>query len=121
MPAPLTIDDVRAMVLALPGTEEVDWRGTPGFKVRGRFLCRLKEDGETLGIRITFDEREMLMEADPEAFFLTDHYRPYPAVLVRLSKVDPGTLNRLIVQHWRKVAPKKLVKTFDEAGGQTTS
>ena len=116
MSGPLTIDDVRAMVLALPGTEEVSWRGAPGFKAGGKFLCRLKEDGQTLGIRITFDEREMLMEADPEAFYLTDHYRPYPAVLVRLSKVDPGTLKRLIVQHWRKVAPKKLVRAHDEAG-----
>ena len=88
--------------------------GTPGFRVGRRFLSRLKEDGDSLVVRIGMDEREMLMEAEPETFYLTDHDRDYPAVLVRLSSVEPGTLKRLLAQYWREAAPKRLVKAFED-------
>ncbi len=39
----------------------------------------------------------------------TDHYLGYPFVLVRLSKVHPEDLRKLIEQAWRSTAPKKLV------------
>ena len=113
--AGVSFDQARAMALALPGVEEGPCYGTPGFRVRGKLIARLKEDGETLVLRVGFDEREMLMEAAPETFFITDHYRAYPAVLARLATVEPGTLRRLLEQHWRTVAPKKLVAGY-EAG-----
>jgi hypothetical protein len=110
---PLSFDDVRAIALGLPGVEEGSSYGTPGFRVRGKLLARLKEDGTSLVVRISFDERELLMEAEPETFYITDHYRAWPTMLVRLSQVDPGTLKRLLVQHWREIAPKTLVKAYD--------
>ena len=65
-------------------------------------------------VRVGIDERDMLIEADPEAFFITEHYRAYPSVLARMSKVHPATLRRLIGQAWRAAAPKRLVADFDE-------
>jgi hypothetical protein len=111
---PLQFDDVRAMGLALPGVEEGMSYGTPALKVGKKLLVRLKEDGETLVLKLGFDEREMLIESEPRAFFITDHYRAYPSVLVRLAHVHPGTLRRLIEQAWREAAPKRLVETYDQ-------
>jgi len=105
----VTFETVRQLALALPGVEEGTAYGTPAFRVKGKFLARLREDGETLVLRIGFDEREVLMAADPETFYITDHYRGYPAVLVRLAGVHPDQLRDLFAEAWRQNAPRKLV------------
>jgi hypothetical protein len=52
------------------------------------------------------------MQSDPNVFFITDHYRDYPWILVRFSAVDPSTLPDLIERAWRLVAPKSLVAKY---------
>jgi hypothetical protein len=111
---PLTFDEVRQLALALPEVEEGKSYGTPAFKVRGKFLSRLKEDRETLVVRIDMDERDILMAANPETFYITDHYRGYPAMLVRMSTVDPEELRELLEGAWRLAAPKRLVAAKDQ-------
>jgi hypothetical protein len=113
---PVTFDMVREIALALPGVEDGRSYGTPALKVRGKLMVRLKEDGESFVLCVGFDLREILMQSDPETFYITDHYRGYPAVLVRLSSVDPDELPGLLEQSWREHAPKTLVAGYD--GGQ---
>jgi len=103
-----TFDTVREIALSLPGVEEGTSYGTAAFRVRGKFLARLREDGETLALHIGMDEREVLMRADPEVFFITDHYAGYPAVLIRLSAISRGALEDVLEQAWTSVAPAKL-------------
>jgi hypothetical protein len=85
--------------------------------VRKRFLARLKEDGETVAIKSDFADRDVLLEADPRAFYLTDHYRPYPAVLMRLGQVRQGVAVELLEQAWRRAAPKRLVLAHESSRG----
>ncbi|MBO9706837.1 MAG: MmcQ/YjbR family DNA-binding protein [Caulobacter sp.] len=114
----MTFDEVSAFALALPGVAEGTSYGYPCLKAHGKFLTRLKEDGDTLVCPgVGFDEREMLIEAEPETFYVTDHYRNYPMVLVRLSKVAPGVVERLLERQWRASAPKKLLKAWDAERG----
>ena len=89
---------------ALPGVEEAMSWGTPGLKLKGRFLARLKEDGESLVLRIGFQTRDRLMRASPDVFYITDHYAGYPAVLVRLPKVRKRILQGLLREAWSEVA-----------------
>jgi hypothetical protein len=96
------------MALQLPGVTEGTSYGTPALHVKKRFLARLKEDGETMAIRMEFADRDVLLELDPTVFYLTDHYRPYQAVLVRLKKAPPGLVRRVLQQAWRFQAPKAL-------------
>lgn len=112
-PVPVTLETVRQLALALPGVEEGLSYGTPAFRVRGKFFARLREDGESLVVKIDFDEREILMLADPQTFYITDHYRNYPAMLVRLSVVRPEVLSGLLEDAWRRTAPKRLVAAYD--------
>lgn len=110
----MTYDAVRAFALSLPGVEEGTSYGYPSLKAHGKFLTRLKEDGDTLVCPgVSFDEREMLIAAEPQTFYLTDHYRNYPYVLIRLSSAHPGTVERLIERHWRATAPRKVLKAWD--------
>lgn len=83
--------------------EESTSYGTPALKVRGKLLVRLKEDGQTLVLMTTFEDRERLLAAAPEVFFLTEHYRNYPAVLVRLPLVEREVLRELLAEAWRIV------------------
>jgi len=108
-------DTLWRLALALPGVEEGTSYGTPAFKVGGKLLARLREDGESLVVRIGFLERELLMKADPETFYITDHYLNYPAVLVRLPKVRAAKLGEVLEQAWRQVAPKRLLALAGEA------
>jgi hypothetical protein len=83
----VAVERARRVLLGFPGVEEGPCYGTPGFRVRGKFLARLKEDGETLVVKCGFDERDLRMQYNPEVFFTTDHYRGHPSVLIRLTKV----------------------------------
>jgi hypothetical protein len=55
----------------------------------------------------------MLMQADPEAFYLTDHYQDYPMVLIDLLRVRWEAMDQIVEQAWRMVAPTKLVAAYD--------
>lgn len=114
---PVTYETVREIARALPGVEEGPCYGTPGLRVRGKLFARLWEDGETLVLKSGFDAREVLMAAQPEVFFLTDHYVGHPYVLVRLPRVERERIEPLIEEAWRLSAPKRLVAEHEAGGG----
>ncbi len=109
----LSFETVRELALALPGMEEGTAYGTPAFRVRGKFLGRLREDGEALVVKVDFETRDLLLEAEPDTYFTTDHYKGYPSVLVHLSRVRKEALRSLLEQAWRLAAPKRLLAAHD--------
>lgn len=96
-PRKLSLATLRKVALALPGVEEGTSYGTPAFRFKKKLLARLHQDGRSLVLRIGSETRDHLLQADPETFFVTDHYRGHPIVLARLDRltaVDFGTLLR---------------------------
>jgi hypothetical protein len=114
----VTFDTVRQLALALPGVQEATSYRTTGFKVSGKLLARFHQDGESLVLKVEYAAREVLMGTHPETFYLTDHYRCYPWVLVRLSSVDQGLLRSLIEDAWRGLASKRMVAARDSSRDQ---
>ena len=108
-----TFEQARLAGHALPGVEDSTSYGTPALKVRGKLLARLHQSGECLVLRADLLDREILLQSDPRVFFITDHYRDYPWILVRFASVDPSALPELIERAWRLVAPKSLVSRHD--------
>ena len=106
----VTFERCCELATALPGVVEESSYGTPALKVGKKLIARLKDDEETLVLRMDIVSRDLLMRAEPECFFLTDHYRDYPYVLVRLRKVRERQLSELLEDAWRLVAPKQLVR-----------
>lgn len=92
---------------SLPGAEESTSYGTPAFKVQGKLFARFHQDGESLVVSVDFDEREEMMAADPEKFYITDHYKNYPWILVRLAKVTPAELRDLMSGSYRRAQTRK--------------
>jgi len=101
---------VRAIATALPDVEASTIHGAPSLKVRGRLLTCPALHGSaepnTLAVRIDFDQRAELMAADPDVYYVTDHYVNYPTVLVRLSRIDRDSLRDLLTMAWRFVSSK---------------
>jgi hypothetical protein len=111
--AKVTAEIARRMLLALPGVEEGPCYGTAGFRVRKKFLARLRDQDTVLVVKCGFDERDFRLRADPDAFFTTDHYRGYPTILVRLDRVTEDELGALLEHAWRLSAPKRLLAEYD--------
>lgn len=92
----VTFNQVRKIALSLENVEESTSYGTPAFKSAGKLLARLREDGDSLVVGTTFEERQEMMDADPETYYITDHYLKYPWILVRLSRVSSDALRDLL-------------------------
>jgi hypothetical protein len=109
--------DVRELALSLPATVEKPSYGTPGFRVRDRLFARMRDEGEALVLwRENEEEKDALVEAEPDKFFTTPHYDGYPNILVRLEAVDREELAELLEESWRFRAPARLVEELDRDG-----
>jgi hypothetical protein len=97
----------------LPEVEVGTSYRTPALLVRGKSFVRMK-DRDTLVVLCPLEEKEMLMEVAPDIYFETDHYKGWPAVLVRLPQIKADELKHRLERSWRVKAPKRLVKELDE-------
>jgi hypothetical protein len=109
----MSFEHARAIAHALPGVQDGSSYGTPALKIRGKLLARMHQSIDCLVLRADFLDRQILMQAAPDAFFITDHYRDHPWVLLRFSAVDKGALSDVIERAWRVVAPNALVAEYD--------
>jgi hypothetical protein len=106
-----TWKDVRRIALALPGAEEATSYGHPCFKLNGRpFVNRGRVDGAIV-TRAPDEERDLLISARPDVYFVTPHYDGWEAVLMRLDAVDEDELAGRIEDSWEFISQKKPVRT----------
>ena len=122
-------DDVRRAASALPGVTEEQGRSGASWRVRGtgfvwhRPLRRYERaelgdaapaDDVILGMHVEdLGVKEALLAEDGGAYFTTSHFDGYPAILVRLDRVDVEELRELVTDAWRLKAPKRLVAELD--------
>ena len=109
---------VVAIAQRFPGVEVSRSYGTPAIKVKRRLLARLRSEAEGgLAIQCDFVEREMLLQAAPETFYVTDHYADHPMVLVNLETLRWDAMPDIVERAWRIVATRALIKEFEAARG----
>jgi len=100
----VSVAQARRILLRLSGVTEGKSYGLPSFLLNGRFLGRFRDDDTVLVLQLaTIDDRDFLMQLEPRAFFFTEHYRNYPAVLVRLAEVRRDLLTTVIKDSWEHV------------------
>ncbi len=97
---------VEIIALTLPGAVAGTSYGTPAFKAGDKLFARLREDGKTLVVYS--DERDKWMKRQPAVFFITDHYKNHPMLLVDLAAVKKKDLEALLLASWKIRAPLKI-------------
>jgi hypothetical protein len=103
---------VQSVGFALPRVEAATkYDGSPVLKLDGCFMAGVathrSAEPDTIVVRCEFDDRELLLQDAPDAYYVTDYYEPYPVVLVRLSRVDRDALSGLLPVSWRLTAEKR--------------
>lgn len=104
---------VRELALALP--EAVDASGSrPAFRVRGKlFAWKSRErDGGALAVMVDRDEKQLILQSNPDVYFETPHYQGYAAVLIRLEKIGDDELAERIEDAWLLRVPKRVAAEF---------
>ncbi len=114
---PVTKAKVKKIALSFPGALEKPSYGQPAFFIVKKFFTRLREKDASIVMRVgSIEQRDMMLELDPETYFITDHYRDWPGLLVRIAKITPTELKVMLERRWREIAPKKLQREVDGEG-----
>ena len=92
----LPLSTIRKVALSFPGVEEGTSYGTPAFRCKKKLIARLHQDGKSLVLKVGDATRDHLLQADPDTFFVTDHYRGYPYVLAHLDRLSAIDLRKLL-------------------------
>ncbi|HKE66464.1 MAG TPA: MmcQ/YjbR family DNA-binding protein [Micromonosporaceae bacterium] len=113
---PVTIDQVRKMALALPETTEViAWEVDLTWRVNNKIFAMAGPDSPRVSLKCTRDDQAELVAMDPETYRVAAYVGRFGWVEVTLARIDADELRELIVDSWRQIAPKRLVKAFDAA------
>lgn len=99
-------DSVMAFALALPDAEPSTSYGAPTVRIRGKPIVYPGREKGSFAISSPLVEKELLIETDPETFWETDHYRGWPAVLVRYGSADRERIEMVIMRAWWDRASK---------------
>jgi hypothetical protein len=113
----VTWEAVCRVGMALVEVETSTSYGTPALKVRGKLIARLKEDGESVVVRVAdLDAKEALLGIHEGTLFTTPHYDGHPYVLVRLLSAKAPLVRELLRDAYLAVAPKKLALALSQPG-----
>ena len=107
----LSKTEARKVMLSIQGTDERLWFNQPSVFIHDRFLAKThhKESAVTLQVG-SMEMRDMMLEAEPELFYITDHYRKFPFVLVRLSALTKTVLKEMLVGRAAQLAAMPVKK-----------
>ncbi|PZQ47953.1 MAG: hypothetical protein DI556_15765 [Rhodovulum sulfidophilum] len=112
----VSFEDLRAIILALPGTVETMSWDSRSFKVNGKVMLYWNAAHDCPVFKVPVEERDLLIEADPETFFTTDHHRPHGLVLARPGTLDLGWARANLERVWRAQAKRADVRAHDARG-----
>ena len=98
---------------------DADLEGRPVWRVRGKvFAWRARErDGSGLAVRVDRDEKQLILDGNPDVYYVTPHYNGYPGVIIRISAITRDELFERLEDAWLIQAPKKLAADYVEENG----
>jgi hypothetical protein len=114
----VTIEDVRAVAVALPRSSEALVRGRVKFRIGRIVYLSLSRDGSTMGFAFPKELRDALVESEPEKFSLPSKGdMRYHWVHVRLDAIDEDELRELVEDAWAFCVPKRVAEEYAASKG----
>ncbi|NEA99378.1 MmcQ/YjbR family DNA-binding protein [Streptomyces sp. SID13726] len=110
-------EDVRRIALSLPDTtEKIAW-SMPTFRVAGKMFATMPEDETSIAVRCPKEERDELVLAEPDKFWIADHEAQFAWVRARLTAIDDESeLRDILADSWRQAAPTRLLEAYPGLG-----
>jgi hypothetical protein len=87
--------------------EEGTAYGYPAFRTGKKLFLCFRTDLDSIVVRASLEQRDEMIETNPETYYTTDHHRKYGWVLARLSKLTPSVLPDLLRMGWQSAPPKQ--------------
>jgi hypothetical protein len=111
----MTKAQARKIALSFPGAHEKSSYGTPSVFIAKKLFTQVGSHKREAIMLLTesIEERDHLIEADPDTFFITDHFKNYKGLLAHIGKLDEKTFRTLLDRRWRAIAPKTLQNDVD--------
>ena len=114
--------ELKKIALSFPQANETLHYGKPSFMVGKKFFTRLRAEDNSLVLVVgDIESRDLMLELDPKTYHITEHYRNYPAILVRMERIKPEEARAMLERRWCQIAPKKLVKEMEEKNVRSTA
>ncbi|HEX8401265.1 MAG TPA: hypothetical protein VF628_06130 [Allosphingosinicella sp.] len=70
------------------------------MKVNGKEFLYTGREPDSFALSAPLSDKEVLIETDPDSFWETDHYRGWPAVLVRYDSRSSERIETVIMRAW---------------------
>ena len=100
----LTKAEARKIMLAVKGMSEAPYFGKPSVFYGEAFVARVHDKEEAVALRVgSMEMRDVMLEAEPKLFYITEHYKPWPMLLARLKSLDSKTLKELVAARVREI------------------
>src|SRR3982751_897156 len=97
--------EARKVILSIPGTDERLWFNQPSVFLHDRFLAKVHHKEEAVTLQVgSMEMRDMMLEAEPKLFYITEHYRSFPFVLVRLKALNKTILKEMLTGRAKQLA-----------------
>lgn len=98
-------------MLSVEGTSEGPYFGKPSVFYGEAFVARVHDKEEAVALRVgSMEMRDVMLEAEPRLFYITDHYKPWPMLLARLAALDSKTLKELLAARILRIQEKSARK-----------
>ncbi len=104
---------VHELALSFPEVEE-SGEDRAAFRVRGKLFAwaARERDGGGLGIRVDRDEKQLILDSNPDVYFSSPHYDGWPGVQIRLERIEREELRERLEDAWLIQAPKRLAAAY---------
>jgi hypothetical protein len=114
----VTIEQVRAFAMTLPGTYETLVRDHVKFRVGRYVYVAFSRDETEMGFGFPKAERAAIVRSEPDKFFMPSRGDlRYHWLEVRLHAIDEAEMRELVLDAWRMAAPKRVVAEFERRDG----
>ena len=111
----ITDKAARKIAMQFPGAEEKDHFGEPSFRVRNKIFLTVRPSEKVATVKLPLDHQQMLAETKPDIFFIGG-WAHQGWTRIRLTKIDTAYFKHVVTASWKNVAPKRLVKAFEDSG-----
>jgi hypothetical protein len=107
--------DFRTLAMSLPKVSELPHFDSASFRVNGKIFAQLSGDGLKGLVKLSADRQEWALQTFRDHCSAEPHWGRYGWTWLAWATLPTDTLNELLAESWRAVAPRKWHALLDGA------